>query len=276
LVCFSLTSWCSVGLALLNRLFQRRYNASRGKAGEGRSGLSDGIRRQSPPPAPVSTPMPRDSKNIKKDSTNYHSLKRRFEQSAVSMASCGYSWVMASCDDGAWVPGNEIGKLEDLPREQGSRIVALARTSAHGNPRPLQGAAGECVVVANCTTYTICRNILGARSTSKRSASYCWGGRRCAGCMSLHAALATYAPHVRVCAGTNTNINIKADEGGARARDSMTPEVLNSSQVPKVLVAAPFASKCRKSQRQARSRCQGHVPGAVGRSRVISWLPLPW
>jgi hypothetical protein len=24
--------------------------------------------------------------------------------------------------------GNEIGKLEDLPREQGSRIFALART----------------------------------------------------------------------------------------------------------------------------------------------------
>jgi hypothetical protein len=72
--------------------------------------------------------LPRDSKNIKKDSTGYHSLKRRFEQSAVSMASCGYSLVMASRGDGAWVPGNEIGKLEDLPREQGSRIVALART----------------------------------------------------------------------------------------------------------------------------------------------------
>jgi hypothetical protein len=36
--------------------------------------------------------------------------------------------VMASRGDGAWVPGNEIDKLEDLPREQGSRIVALART----------------------------------------------------------------------------------------------------------------------------------------------------
>jgi hypothetical protein len=35
--------------------------------------------------------------------------------------------------DGAWVPGNEIGKLEDLPREQGSRIVTLARTW-HGDP----------------------------------------------------------------------------------------------------------------------------------------------
>jgi hypothetical protein len=57
------------------------------------------------------------------------SWKRRFEQLAVSMASCGYSWVMASRGDGAWVPGNEIGKLEDLPRGQaGSRIVALART----------------------------------------------------------------------------------------------------------------------------------------------------
>ena len=70
-------------------------------------------------------------------------------------------------------------------------------------------------MVANCTTYTICRNILGARSTSKRSASYCWGGRRCASCMSLHAALATYTPHVRVCAGTNTRI--KVDEGGGES-----------------------------------------------------------
>jgi hypothetical protein len=49
------------------------------------------------------------------------------------MASCGYSWVMASRGDGTWVPGNEIGKLEDLPREQGSRIVALARTW-YGDP----------------------------------------------------------------------------------------------------------------------------------------------
>jgi hypothetical protein len=55
-------------------------------------------------------------------------LKRRFEQLAASVVSCGYSWVMASRGDGAWVPGNEIDKLEDLPREQGSRIVALART----------------------------------------------------------------------------------------------------------------------------------------------------
>jgi hypothetical protein len=55
--------------------------------------------------APV-LPLPRDSKNIKKDSTDYHSLKWRFEQSAVNMASCGYSWVMASRGDGAWVPGN--------------------------------------------------------------------------------------------------------------------------------------------------------------------------
>jgi hypothetical protein len=72
-------------------------------------------------------------------------LKRRFEQLAVSMASCGYaySWVMASRDDGAWVPGNEIGKLEDLPREQGSRIVALARTwqspAAAGDCRRMRG-----------------------------------------------------------------------------------------------------------------------------------------
>jgi hypothetical protein len=36
-----------------------------------------------------------------------------------------------------------------------------------------------------------------------------------------------------------TNKNIKVNEGEARARDSMTPEELNSSQVPKVLVAAP-------------------------------------
>jgi hypothetical protein len=55
-------------------------------------------------------------------------LKRQFEQLAASMASCGYLWVLASRGDGAWVHWQEIGKLEDLPREQGSRIFALART----------------------------------------------------------------------------------------------------------------------------------------------------
>jgi hypothetical protein len=55
-------------------------------------------------------------------------LKRWFEQLAASMASCGYLWVLTSRGDGAWVPVNEIGKLEDLPCEQGSRIFALART----------------------------------------------------------------------------------------------------------------------------------------------------
>jgi hypothetical protein len=82
------------------------------------------------PHAPRLSPrsLPRDSKIIQKDSTNYHSLKRWFEQLAASMASCGYLWVLTSRGDGAWVPVNEIGKLEDLPCEQGSRIFALART----------------------------------------------------------------------------------------------------------------------------------------------------
>jgi hypothetical protein len=46
----------SVGLALLNRISQRRCNASRGKAGEGRGGLSDQAGRPSPRPTPVPTP----------------------------------------------------------------------------------------------------------------------------------------------------------------------------------------------------------------------------
>jgi hypothetical protein len=43
---------CSVGLALLNRLFQRQCNASRGKAGEGRGGLSGQTTPVPTPPAP--------------------------------------------------------------------------------------------------------------------------------------------------------------------------------------------------------------------------------
>jgi hypothetical protein len=123
----------SVGLALLNRLSQRRCNANRARESGGGAGRPVGW-HPTPIPAPhacphAPLPAPR-GKILKKDSTNYHSLKRRFKQLAVSMASCGYSWVMASRGDGAWVPGNEIGKLEDLPpREQGgSRSVALART----------------------------------------------------------------------------------------------------------------------------------------------------
>jgi hypothetical protein len=50
------------------------------------------------PPRLSPRPLPRDSKNVKKYSTDYHSLKRRFEQPAVSMASCGCSWVMVSRD----------------------------------------------------------------------------------------------------------------------------------------------------------------------------------
>ena len=50
----------SVGLALLNRISQRRYNASRRKAGEGRGGLSGQTGRQSPRPTPVpEAPAPR-------------------------------------------------------------------------------------------------------------------------------------------------------------------------------------------------------------------------
>ena len=89
-----------------------------------------------PIPAPNAcphAPCPEIAKILKKTRLITNSLKRRFKQLAVSMASCGYSWVMASRGDGAWVPGNEIGKLEDLPREQGSRIVALARTW-YGDP----------------------------------------------------------------------------------------------------------------------------------------------
>jgi hypothetical protein len=89
-----------------------------------------------PIPAPHAcphAPCPEIAKILKKTRPITISLKRRFKQSAVSMASCGYSWVMASRGDGAWVPVNEIGKLEDLPREQGSRIVALACTW-YGDP----------------------------------------------------------------------------------------------------------------------------------------------
>jgi hypothetical protein len=43
---------------------------------------------------------PRDSNNIETDSTNYHSLKRLFEQLAASVVSCGYFWVLAS--RGGW------------------------------------------------------------------------------------------------------------------------------------------------------------------------------
>jgi hypothetical protein len=70
-------------------------------------------------------------------------LKRRFEQLAASMVSCGYFWVLASRGDGAWVHWQEIGKLEALPREQGSRIFALARTwqspTAAGDRRRMHG-----------------------------------------------------------------------------------------------------------------------------------------
>jgi hypothetical protein len=50
----------SVGLALLNRISQRRCNASRREAGEGRGGLSGQTGRQSPRPTPVpEAPAPR-------------------------------------------------------------------------------------------------------------------------------------------------------------------------------------------------------------------------
>jgi hypothetical protein len=48
---------------------------------------------------------------------------------------------------------NEIGKLEDLPLA--SRARAPLHSFAHGNPRPLQETAGECVVVANCTVHDL-------------------------------------------------------------------------------------------------------------------------
>jgi hypothetical protein len=68
-------------------------------------------------------PCPAHSKNLKKDATNYHSLKRRFGQLAASVVSCGYFWVLASRGGWAWVHWQEIGKLEDLPREQLSRQI---------------------------------------------------------------------------------------------------------------------------------------------------------
>jgi hypothetical protein len=54
----------------------------------------------SPRPLP---PCPELAKIFNKDSTNYHSLKRRFEQLAASVVSYGYFWVLASRGDGAWV-----------------------------------------------------------------------------------------------------------------------------------------------------------------------------
>jgi hypothetical protein len=89
------------GLALLNRLFQRWYKASCRKPGVERGGLSGGTRRPSPRPTPLALPC--DSKHIKKDPTNYHSLKRRFEKLAASVVSCGYLWVLASRGDGGLV-----------------------------------------------------------------------------------------------------------------------------------------------------------------------------
>jgi hypothetical protein len=101
---------------------------------------------------------------------------------------------LAATEGGFSTPNSEVGRRP--ASRAGVAHFCISPHTAHVNPRPLQETAGDCMVVANCTTCIICRNIPGARCTSKKSAGYCWGGRCCASYISLHAALAAYTQHV--------------------------------------------------------------------------------
>jgi hypothetical protein len=78
-----------------------------------------------------------------------------------------HCWNWASSCVWALLSPHPTLRASSFPHQALRIACRVSPHIAHGNPRPLQETAGECVVVASCTTCVICRDVLGARCMSK-------------------------------------------------------------------------------------------------------------